>query len=109
MPKYTTSPPVTGIFVPDFGSYSADADGIFELPAEPQVEQALAQLGITLTLVEDPAPPATTGAGDPPADTIPSGADTVPASDAETLPGAEGADTIQAAEPAAGRRRKGAT
>lgn len=68
MPKYTTEPPVSGVFIPDVGSFNADAAGIFDLPDDPRVAVSLAAVGISLLpVVEDPAPAPPAGAGDAPA------------------------------------------
>jgi hypothetical protein len=74
MQKYRMEPPISGVFVPEVGSFNADEDGLFTLPAVTAVEKALAEMGVTMIPVDDEEP-----------------APTLPGGEGATVIGAEGA------------------
>jgi hypothetical protein len=75
MPKYTTDPAVSGVFIPELGSFNADETGAFDLPDDPRVPATMAELGVRLLpLLEHAPPPPAPATGDtpePPADPAP--------------------------------------
>jgi hypothetical protein len=114
MARYRSTPQVGGFSAGDLGSFTADEEGIFELPdtTDGDIVAVMAGHGVALELVEDaPAPTTEAGTdedtGTDVADKRDAPAETAPVTDGEGEARADDGETSDKPAPTAKKRKAG--